>query len=335
MYLKGKKVLFMGPQFYNYHKEIANELKEFGAIVDFYPEKVNTVLYRFVSNYAKFFQSYCINRYLNNILVHLRSGYDYFFLIRGEIITIEFLEKLKSLNPNIQLIMYQWDSMRFTPNYPKIMWMFDKVMTFDMIDAKELNIEYQPLFYINSYANLKLNETREYDLVFFGSFHSDRLEIIKEIDKECERLGLKFFYYLYSPKLALLRKIFNFSIKISDVKYFKTSSLSSEEVLNFYRMSKSVLDIESTQQNGLTIRTFEVLAAGIKLITTNENLLQEEFLNKDNIYILKRKNIYLEKEFFSTGFSFDNNIKKNNLKSWLLNVLKIEDGSVHNSISIG
>jgi spore maturation protein CgeB len=176
--------------------------------------------------------------------------------------------------------------------------MFDKIITFDMIDSKELNIEYLPLFYTNNYANLELSKEKVYDISFFGSYHSDRLEIIKKLEKECKEKGLTFYHYLYSPKLALFRKILNSSVKIEDLKYFKTSPATNQELLDIYKKSKAVLDIESSIQNGLTIRTFEVLGAKLKLISTNKNIIDEDFYNKNNIYILDRNNITLDKEFF-------------------------------------
>lgn len=316
-FLESKKILFMGPKFYNYHNEIVEELIENGAKVDFYGEKPETISYRFVSNYFKSMKSSFINKYLNNILDNLKEQYDYFFLIRGEIITIEFLEKLKLLNPNAKFIMYQWDSIKFTPNYPKIMNIFDKIMTFDMIDSKELNIEYLPLFYTNNYANIKLSKEKKYDISFFGSYHSDRLEIIKKLEKECKEKGLIFYHYLYSPKFGLFRKILNLSVKIEDLKYFKISPASNQEVLNIYKQSKSVLDIERDIQNGLTMRTLEVLGAGLKLITTNKNIVRSELYNEYNIFILERNCIDLDKSFFDSGITNNQIIKKYDLKSWL------------------
>lgn len=324
-FLDGKRVLFIGPKFYNYHNEIIEELVANGAKVDFYGEKPETISYRFVSNYFKSMKSSFIDKYLNNILDNIKEQYDYFFLIRGEIITVDFLEKLKLLSPKAKFIMYQWDSIKFTPNYPKIMNMFDKIITFDMIDSKELNIEYLPLFYTNNYANLELSKKKVYDISFFGSYHSDRLEIIKKLEKECKEKGLSFYHYIYSPKLALIRKVLNSSVKIEDLKYFKTSPASNQELLNIYKKSRAVLDIESSIQNGLTIRTFEVLGAKLKLISTNKNIIHEDFFNKNNIYVLDRNNITLDREFFDSHFIFNEYIQGKSIGSWLKSIFNFNN----------
>ncbi len=324
-FLDGERVLFIGPKFYNYHNEIVEELVANGAKVDFYGEKPETISYRFVSNYFKSMKSSFIDKYLNNILDNVKEQYDYFFLIRGEIITADFLEKLKLLSPKAKFIMYQWDSIKFTPNYPKIMNMFDKIITFDMIDSKELNIEYLPLFYSNNYANLELSKEKVYDISFFGSYHSDRLEIIKKLEKECKKKGLTFYHYLYSPKLALIRKILNSSVKIEDLKYFKTSPASNQELLDIYKKSKAVLDIERDIQNGLTMRSLEVLGAGLKLITTNKNIVESELYDESSIFVLDRDNIEIEENFLNREIINNGVIKKYDLETWILNLFTINN----------
>lgn len=324
-FLEGKRILFIGPKFYNYHNEIIEELVANGAKVDFYGEKPETISYRFVSNYFKSIKSSFIDKYLNNILDNIKEQYDYFFLIRGEIITVDFLEKLKLLSPKAKFIMYQWDSIKFTPNYPKIINFFDKVMTFDMKDSKELNIDYLALFYNNKYKNIYLNNTRCYDISFFGSYHSDRLEILKKLDLYCKEVGLKNYFHLYIPKLALFRRLFNGSIKIKDLKYFKTYSVSSQDVLSIYKQSKAVLDIERDIQDGLTMRTLEVLGANLKLITTNKNIVESELYDKSSIFVLDRDNIEIKENFLNSEIINNAVIKKYDLESWILNIFSSND----------
>ena len=52
----------------------------------------------------------------------------------------------------------------------------------------------------------------------------------------------------------------------------------SYETLTFnMKDCHAVLDIEHPKQVGLTMRTFEVLASGRKLITTNRSIINHEF----------------------------------------------------------
>jgi hypothetical protein len=317
--LKGKRVLFIGPKFYNYHQEIKNKLICQDLHVDFFIERPNNLLYRFFKNYNQLVSNYLEKKYLDTILKKINTNYDYFFLIRGEIISKDFLEALKLKIPKAKFVMYQWDSSENNPNYLEIMSMFNKVMTFDMVDAKRLNIQYLPLFYIDSYETLILNDKREYDIVFFASLHGDRLEILKKVIKFCDENHLKFYFHLYIPMLALIKALLYRKIKISDVKYLSTNTIEHTDILDFYKKSKSVLDLESSSQQGLTIRTFEVLGSGVKLITTNKNILNERFYNQKNIYYLDKRNISLDMDFFKHSEKLE--MEKYSLTQWVKTIL--------------
>jgi hypothetical protein len=296
MELKGKKVLFIGPSFFGYEVEIKKELESLGADVTFFAEKPYSISYRVSKHISSKFQKKIEEDYLNSILSSI-DNFDIFFLIRGEIITEDFLKSLKQKNPNAIFIMYQWDSVKNNPNYVNILKYFDKVSTFDMVNAKTLNINYLPLFYIKKYENLEQEQEKKYDIVFFGSYHGDRLEVVKKISEECERLGLVFKHHLFIPKLALLKRLCFFKLKFSDLKYLSTKSVSIDEILESYKVTKAVLDIENPGQNGLTMRTFEVLGAGLKLITTNKHIKNEFFFNSNNIFVLDRDKLKFDNKF--------------------------------------
>lgn len=317
-FLRGQKVLFIGPVFYNYHKEIISELQHVGASVDFYAEKP---MYKFfIMNYLfVFFRKHFANKYLSTILKNIESCYDYIFIIRGEIITEEFLNELKHRHPESKFIMYQWDSIR-NNLYDNLLKYFDKTFTFDMIDAKKLNIQYLPLFYISKYNNIKLKQNRKYDLVFYGSYHGDRLEIIKAVSNECNKLNLNKKFYLYIPKTILIKKILTLQIKLSDLQYLSTNPVCDDYIIDLYSNTKAVLDIENINQNGMTIRTFEVLGSGLKLVTTNKNILNDKIYDSQDIYFLDRSAINLGLFFFKQIPLKNQKYINYSLKNWIQNV---------------
>ena len=318
MYLQGKKILFIGPEFYDYHNKIINEMILNGAEVDYFPEILNTINYRFAKLYFFRYRKWLEKRYLENIFISLKENYDYFFLIRGEIISNDFLEKLKTKIPQAKFIMYQWDSSQNNPNYLKIISYFSKVMTFDRVDAKEQGIKYLPLFYTKEYETLKLNLKREYDIVFFGAYHSDRLQIIKELHKECLKLGLKCYFVIYITKMAFLVRILNGTLSVKDYKYMTFHPLNKRMILNTYANTKAVLDIENVGQNGLTMRTFEVLGASLQLITTNSSIKYEPFYDDKQILLLPRGNKKkMDLAFFYQDYSLHNLLKEYRLSEWL------------------
>lgn len=319
--ISGKKILFIAPKFFGYELEIKKELESFGAEVTFFGEKTNSLYYRIAKQISKKFQIRLEKKYLNSILSKV-DKFDIFFLIRGEIITKKFLEALKTKNPNAKFVMYQWDSLKNNPNYYQLLSYFDKVSTFDMVDAKELNIGYLPLFYTSKYKNLKHSSKKIFDIVFFGSYHGDRLEVIKQVDGECMRLGLSFKHHLFIHRIALLKRLLLLKIKFSDLRYLTTKSVSTEEILETYKVSRAVLDIENQGQNGLTMRTFEVLGCGSKLITTNENILKEDFYDLSNVLLLNRGQIKIDKKFLKKNINLERT-SKFYINNWILDATKI------------
>jgi len=318
--LNGKKILFIAPEFFNYHTEIISELEGSGAKVDFYKEKIRNPFYKVIVNSIPFIKSSIDNIFLNIMQNSIKTNYDYVFLIKGEIVTPTFLNKIRSKNLKAKFILYQWDSVKFNLNFYTIYSIFDKVITFDIIDAKKLNIEYLPLFFTKKYQNIKLNKKKEFDIVFFGTLHGDRLDVIKKIVKECDKYGLVFKYHLYIKKLLLLKKIFTLEIKLKELKYLRTSTVSSETIIQNYSQSTSVLDIQLLNQDGLTMRSIEVLGSGLKLITTNNNITNESIYNKSCVQLIDKNNISLEIDFFKVPCEV--NMHEYRLNEWLKKIFE-------------
>lgn len=316
--LSGKKILFIGPKYYDYHTEIIKKLEMFGAEVDFYPEMLNNIINRFAKLASVPLKKYLRKRYLNAILNDVKSKrYDIFLLIRGEIITPEFLEELKSMMDNTLFVMYQWDSMVHN-NYESKIKYFDKVLTFDKKDAQEYKIDHLSLFYMDKYKNISMMKSSKlYDIVFFGAYHSDRLQIIKQISKEAELKNLKFYHHLFTTKFSMVRALFFGKITIDDLKYLNTFTVPSSFIVDAYSKTKAVLDIEMTNQHGLTIRTLEVLGSNLKLMTTNVNIADEVFFNSERVFLLDRNKIELSQKFFNDDLVWDVNIEQYYIDNWL------------------
>ena len=322
MDLKGKRILFIGPVFYTYHTNIVSELESLGMNVDFFAERSYSVYYEFSKKISKKLYKYNINRHLDNILKNIKDDYDYFLLIRGEIITTEFIDRIRNYNQTAKFIMYQWDTSTANKNFLKTMYKFDKIITFDRDDAKKYSLDYLPLFYIDMYKNLKLNSQRIYDIIFYGGYHTDRLKILKKIDKECNRLNLKFKYHLVIAPIPFLKRLLTNKIKLNELKYISFKNVTTSEILKNYKISKAVIDIEFSGQNGSTIRTVETLASGLKLITTNKKIKHEIFYDCAYINVIDKNNPKIDINFFETVSKTKNNMEEYSINSWLLNILK-------------
>jgi hypothetical protein len=318
-----KKILLIAPNFYSYHLEIISTIESYGANVTFYPEMQYSAIFRIVKKIdkSKFFETFFSQRYITKIIEQVSyNSYDLVLVIRGAYIKPYSIQKLKKILPAAPFILYQWDSIKQN-NYLDIVEFFDYVYTFDSEDAEKHNLPYLPLFYINNYGDIK-KKHKKYDLVFYGAYHSDRLEIIKFFHNKCSENGLIFKSHLFVTKLALIRLILTGVVRIKDVKFFKTHHESLSNILDSYSQANSVLDIELSIQSGLSIRTFEALSANLKLITTNSKIMNENFYDPNRIYVIDRENLKFDFDFLKSDCPrLSNSFQVFSIDSWIKTLL--------------
>jgi hypothetical protein len=312
--LNGKKILFLSVSFFNYEKAIAKRLSDLGAEVDFYDERPsNSNFSKGIVRLNKKFYHLKINTYYKRILQEVRNKrYDYFFLIKGEATPSFFLKSIRETNPEIVMIYYNFDPLTEYPDLIDHLKYFDKKFTFEYRDSVTYDMNFRPLFYLDEYKNLnQRSEASAYDIVFIGSAHTDRYIVGEKIRDVADKFGLKsYFYYYAMGKIAFrLKKIIDKNLKQFDMAKVSFEKLNHQQIIDFYRKTKSVVDINKPFQNGLTIRTFEVLASGRKLITTNSDIIHYPFYSPDNVLVIDRENIQLNPDFFKTdGKEIDQDI---------------------------
>ncbi|MGB5920493.1 hypothetical protein [Arcobacter sp.] len=323
--LKHKKILLIAPKFHHYHLSIKEGIEQLGANVIFMYDVVNNKFFNNIRHRTK----YPINRVFDNfyhkyMLSQIDDSFDIIFLIRGELIDKVFLEKVRKKALNAKFVMYQWDSLAHH-KYKDIIPYFDKVYSFDKKDAKTLNIKYLPLFYTQEYKIVRnSSQDKIYDIVFFGTHHSGRLDIIKKIESLSKKNNLKFKHHLYTNAFYKFKLRLFSSFPKEDLKYLKTKTLTLKDIVKIYEQSKAVLDIEMSNQTGLTIRTIEALGAGKKLLTTNKEIINSEIYDSNYVQIIDRDDIKIDSDFFKDN-AIDNTekLKKYSLENWLIQILKV------------
>lgn len=323
--LKDKRILFLSVQTFNYEKAIANKLKTLGAQLDYFDERpVNSIFVKGIIRFKRSLYQKKINSYYNLILQKTESTcYDFFFLIKGEVVPSFFLEAFKKRNPKCEFLFYTWDSFKNNPNALSILEYFDKKFTFDCNDAIKHNLNFRPLFFIDEYEKINKLEYKEkkYDLLFLGTAHSDRYKISNAVVNWCKENELSAFayYFMQSRLVFIFKSIFDNSFNGFEYKKLNFNSLKIEDIINLYKISSVILDINHPDQNGLTMRTFEALGAGRKIITTNQEIKKYSFYNEKNIFVIDRENIKLNKSFFESPFvAIQGELRHNmSLTGWL------------------
>ena len=304
-------LLFVAPLFYRYEQKILNELINQKFVVDF-------VFYDFNSELKNKKESKGLkklNEKLNN------HNYDFLFVIKGNVLTSNWLKQFSMKNVECKKILYSWDSFQNSNIDLKILKQFDVVYSFDTKDVNyysEHNIRFKPLFYLDDFrVHLKNNFKCKFDISFIGRFDDRRVELVNLIKQ-------KFPNYKYKIllKTGLGRKILN-KILNKPLNFYLPniilSSVSLEKTSKILQKTSIILDVPHHNQSGLTIRTFEAIGLNKKLITTNENVKNYDFYNSNNIFIVNKGNIHLLDNFIRLPYIklSDAIYKKYSISNWV------------------
>jgi hypothetical protein len=251
------------------------------------------------------------------------KNFHYVFFVNPESPNDKIINSFKNHFLQAKFILYMWDSFNNRTKSISLLPLFDLNFSFDPNDCNKFNLIFRPLFYIDKY-NFTNNLNREYDFLFTGTAHSDRYILVNKIINSIGKSTSKTHFYLSSKILYLFKKLldsdFN-NVKYSDISF---NSLSHSEIALLMRKSKIIIDINHPNQLGLSMRTFESMATKSKLITTNPDVINYDFYNSDNIFIINRDNPKINEEFFNLPYADLNEvyIDKYSINGWVKDIFQ-------------
>lgn len=203
---------------------------------------------------------------------------------------------IKQKNKNCKIYLYYWNSINDSNRYLLKDKNIDKYYTFDINDSKKYKISYNPQFYTK---NIKPSSKKnyDYDILFLGRSKNRKKELLK-IKKISEKIGL------------------NINLNIIDNE---SKLIKYDKYLDMIKNSKTILDIVSKNQCGLSLRAMESLFLNKKLITNNKSIMKYDFYCKENIFILGIDKIEDLKDFINKPYKkIDKKIINNyEYKNWL------------------
>jgi hypothetical protein len=299
--LDGQHILIISPKYFGYQEIIVEKLKSYGTSVvwvDGRPD--NSFVTKAVMRYFPFLYKNKIADYYND---SIKISFDQILIINPEYLSANIIFALRKNTGASRLILYMWDSFLNKKNVIPVISCFDKVLTFDIVDAKRLNLFFRPLFF-SPVIHEQKKCGDDIDISFIGTGHSDRAKIVEDIRKQCIESELRYFFYLYLQNkfVYYFHKITNKHFRRIKKSYFNFRPIDYDEYMMILRKSTAIIDIEHPRQRGLTMRTFEVLGNEKKLITTNENIKDYDFYNASNILVIDRSHPVIDKEFFNKDY---------------------------------
>ena len=285
--LRGRTILLYAPRFFGYDRRIEQRLSAWGAQVRHLPDTPTSFGFRarrMVGGSA--LDSFVRQFWRNQLRSVKQEPIDLVLIINGGVLGGEFVSELRASHPEARVVSYQWDSLSRS-HRQSLVDASDRAFSFDRLDCEaQPRLTYLPLFYLPEYA---VGEARQldFDLLFVGTDHGDRYEIVRKVRRQFGSQGLSMETHLYKNAIGVARAVVA-SRGLIRPSEFTLSTLPAQAVLGLVLRSRAVLDIHNPNQSGLTMRTFEALAAGRKLVTTNSAVIHEPFYDPEWIHVIDR-----------------------------------------------
>lgn len=326
--ISGKRILFFAPAFFDYEKMMAKKMREMGAEVDMYNVRsVTSARERALLKISpQLFYKKSIHYYEKIISENKGKNYDYIFIVKCDMTPVVILEEFRKTFPNAKLCLYLYDSVKNIPGVTKKFKYFDTLHSFDLDDCEKYpELQFRPLFFGDQFRKEKHEGDYKYDISFCGTIHSDRYAVIKQIQKIAEEQGMKCYWFLYLQSKFIYKfyKATKKEFRGTEESTFSFDKMSASDIAKIVDESRIILDVQHPKQNGLTMRTIEMIGMNKKLITTNKSIKNYDFYNTDNVAIVDRENIAIPEDFLNRSYhKLPVDIyEKYSLTNWILEVL--------------
>ena len=231
--------------------------------------------------------------------------------------TLEYMKK--STN---RFITFLYDNLDRFPVQDKLHF-FDKIYSFDDKDIEKHEFERLTNYnYLPFLSQEKQNPSE--DALYITSYDKKRIKQLEFLSRKFEELRLKFDLYVIGKKSWKNQLMKPFS---KNKIVFTRKRINHENLPEFYKRTKVILDLMRENQYGLSFRVFEAMALEKKIITDNEKIKNYDFYNPNNILVLNKDFSNITKEFFETPYqSLPEEIyKKYTLEKWVERVFNLEN----------
>lgn len=331
---KCDSVVLICPEFFDYKKLIENQLaKRFSSVLSFSDRppcsSINKALIKYnLANYNYFVSRLYSQKLLEKITPSIEN-ITTVIIIKGTCVSPILIQRLKSLNAEIRVVVYCWDSIANSNGFAQLAAIADKSMSFDFIDCKQYQLEYLPLFYPDDNSTVAPSGklSKKYQYSFVGSYHGDRAKLLYQIlNSQKSHFSASFIKIYFQSKMQFCVFYLLDPYLRKCPKEWVTFDVIDRDIMNgAFAESYFIIDIHHKGQSGLTMRTWEILNLGYKLLTTNAYVLLHQPIS--SIEILERTNGTIwsndQKRKFIAQAAIDNVSKTHlSLSHWLDTLLK-------------
>ena len=205
-----------------------------------------------------------------------QKKFDYCLIIRGDLIPEFVINHARSISN--KMVDFQLDGLSVSSKILDYQKYFDRIFVFDPEDVKkypEAALHFLPNCY---FGEPDFSIPPEIDLLYIGQYLDERNVQLKNLHQYLEEHQLS-----YTSHTSLYRGRC-FEPLHPKVLQHKTST-SYEGNLDFVKKSKIIIDFKRKEHNGLSLRFFEAMQYGKKIITDNVSVKNYEFYHPNNIFV--------------------------------------------------
>jgi len=206
---------------------------------------------------------------------------DFIVVIRPDKLEKSTLFELKKRTKHFYA--FYFDAISNFPKKVGLITLFDKVFSYEKEDVKTYKLEFITN-YIYDFEN-SLDETREYK-VFNISSYDERFTQLRDVAKYMKNHAINYKIIVRKERVI-----------VDEMVSIVPEYLPLEKVKQLLLKSEILLDIQKSNQKGLSFRVFEALGYEKKLITTNKYVAEYDFYSPNNILIIDPDNIQIPTSF--------------------------------------
>ena len=247
---------------------------------------------------------------------------DYAIIIRPDKLDLKTIKLIQTVANKV--VAYQWDGLtRFNKVFQTIP-LFERFFVFDPSDYNHYKEQYPNILpCTNFYFNIPEDNSspNEGEVLYVGVYLKDRIDSLLRIVNELSKYNnITFNITLFNGRKTppLTHPHINFSSK----------GISFSQYLDIMKKAAILLDVKTTEHNGLSFRIFEALKYEKKLITDNKDIKQYDFYHPNNFYVVEDNNFEGFNEFLRSEYTpLAKEIKeKYSFSNWVKHALGFESG---------
>lgn len=322
-----RRLLLLVPSFHNYENRIVEAAESLGYECLRLDERIGNGAFEKILTRIGLVQKIkpLMKRYFANLVKAAREfDPDVVLVVNAETLDEALVRRFRASLPSARFLIYMWDSSSKKKISREMYAQFDRAFSFDPEDCERIDmLHHIPLFHLNSEIDWDMEQEGQdfdYECTFIGTARIRRMIILARAARQLVADGKRFYFYLYTPSLAHYMVYLALKALTGFRGIVSRESVPYEAYQAIIARSASCIDIEQSNQKGLTIRTLEVVFSGRPLITTNSWVSEYDFYNEFPVSVFDAKGelqVRRQRPTLESRKLF----KKYSLHQWLSNIL--------------